>query len=470
MSFVSTARHPISLRRFSEEKFLQLATRLESDVEFCMLLQPETNNQDARINKMIEDHAEAIRYMIPASEIPLNYVKSHLGSLVSSAPVSPPVMHLQQLFQTHTKAKRSEHRRRQHVIQRLGIVQNNSELPKLREFYVSRLPDGSEYPPRDHYILESYLPSACDPLPPKKKDPTCAHRSAFHHLDETKLSHQLAQTESGIYKDKDSGEIICIVIRNFVQKDYFPVLQEWGTALVKDSINRRRLCQRNTPDGQLAQVGVSGGPRSVGIFGWVRNLLCKNAPDHYQHEKNIASLFGIFYAVLRSRVAWLTNRYEKVMADSAMPRLDQTGCNQFTLPFGCPVTFRGYPLALPEGYIAVNYKKWIHKDTHWKGCPWACYWNLTREQKDDKIGPESGASFFISDYGIRIINAANTCVIWNVSLWHGTGYYNNNVSQVGIALLLSEAIQNAWQAYQKKVEKNELREGDLLWYIEEEDL
>jgi len=230
-----------------------------------------------------------------------------------------------------------------------------------------------------------------------------------------------------------------------------------------DSLNRRRPCQRNAP-GKIAAVGVSIGSRQNKLFGWVRNLL-KAHPDTKQHESNISSLFGVFYALLRSQVPWLTNQYENVITQSGMPRLDQTGQFQFTIPFFRPLIFRGYPLAPPEGYLSQNYSKWIHRDSYWSTCPWAVYWNLVREQKEGKIGPESGASFFISDYGIRIINAANTCVIWNVSLWHGTGYYNNGLSHLGIALLLSQNLENVWKKYKEKLESGELNDNDILDYL-----
>jgi len=28
---------------------------------------------------------------------------------------------------------------------------------------------------------------------------------------------------------------------------------------------------------------------------------------------------------------------------------------------------------------------------------------------------------FVSDYGLRIVNASDTCVAWHLSMWDGTG-------------------------------------------------
>ena len=63
---------------------------------------------------------------------------------------------------------------------------------------------------------------------------------------------------------------LLIVIRDFA-KDYFNLIQDWGVNLIKDTINRRSLSQRNNP-GQLVRVGISEGQRNARIFGWVWNL------------------------------------------------------------------------------------------------------------------------------------------------------------------------------------------------------
>ena len=84
--------------------------------------------------------------------------------------------------------------------------------------------------------------------------------------------------------DKESGEIITVVLRDFVQS-HFTRIKDWGVNLIKDTVSRRLLSQRNGP-GQLARVGVSEGPRNARLFGWVRNLKKKyrTAVDRYTHE------------------------------------------------------------------------------------------------------------------------------------------------------------------------------------------
>ena len=72
---------------------------------------------------------------------------------------------------------------------------------------------------------------------------------------------------------------------------------------------------------------------------------------------------------------------------------------------------------------------------------------------------EYGANFFISEYGLRIANSENVCVIWDISLSHGASWYYDGLEQVGIAFVLSPSTQNAWQDYQDRVDRGEIEDG-----------
>lgn len=459
---------------FDVQGFLAFVQALHTNSELYILLQskPVPYNNDSRILQLLRRLASQVNYILPHLENPLSHIQSRIAFPSVTACPSAAVLQLQDALQSYTKAKRSEHRRRQQTAHRIGITTSTTisapiiDFPPLLEYYLSKLPRGEEYPPRKCYILESYSSTDSFPPIPTKKDRSCGYSSTFHRLDESHLAYQLSTSESAIFRDQTTKEVICIVIRDFA-KD-MSVLQPWATNLILDSLSRRNPCQRNVPYGHMAAVGVSTGPRDAALFGWVRNLLNPNASDRIQHEKDISSLFGIFYALLRAQVPWMAYEFEKVLFESGMPRLDQTGRSQFTIPLSLPITFDGYALAPPEGYISENYAKWIHRDSHWNHCPWAAYWNLVRQQKEGKIGSESGASFFISDYALRILNAANTFVLWNVSLWHGTGYYNHGLWQLGIALLLSKNLETVWKKYMTKLECGELKDGDLLYFLQEE--
>jgi hypothetical protein len=134
-----------------------------------------------------------------------------------------------------------------------------------------------------------------------------------------------------------------------------------------------------------------------------------------------------FAVVYHGWAARLAEQFEAILNKSNLPCLTQQHFREFSVPIGNGendfITFRGYDLAPPEGYIAVEYAKCIHRDSHWKEISWACYWNLCRRNSENLIGAESGASFFLAEYGIRIINSTNGFVGWKVSKWHGTGRY-----------------------------------------------
>lgn len=72
---------------------------------------------------------------------------------------------------------------------------------------------------------------------------------------------------------------------------------------------------------------------------------------------------------------------------------------------------------------------------------------------------EHGANFFIADYGLRIANSENVCVIWDISLWHGTSWYYDGLKHVGMAFVLSPSTLNSWKDYQCRVEQGEFEDG-----------
>ena len=91
------------------------------------------------------------------------------------------------------------------------------------------------------------------------------------------------------------------------------------------------------------------------------------------------------------------------------------------------------------------------------------YWNLLRCRDNSTIGKEAGASLFISSYGIRIVNASNTCVAWNLDDLHGTGYYEEGLD-VGVTILLSKFTETSWEKYKKAVQDGILEGEGLHWY------
>lgn len=218
----------------------------------------------------------------------------------------------------------------------------------------------------------------------------------------------------------------------------------------------------------MAAAGVTSGQRSNSLFGWVRNL--KPRPDIQNHQKDISSLFGYFYALIRGRIPYISEAFEEAMKDTDIPHLDPTGAKHFTLPFdNIDIKFKHHPLAPPEGFISHNFSRGIHSEGYWENCPWGVYWNLIRQHPNGQIGMDSGASFYNATYGIRVVNASNTCVTWDRSNLHGTGRYEEELEHIGIAILLSDTTKRGWEKYKQLVRSGELPRDSLLWEPRSED-
>ena len=57
---------------------------------------------------------------------------------------------------------------------------------------------------------------------------------------------------------------------------------------------------------------------------------------------------------------------------------------------------------------------------------------------------ESGANFFVANYGLRIVNSENVCVVWNISMKHGTSWYYDDLSHTGLAFILGRDLERTW--------------------------
>jgi hypothetical protein len=403
---------------------------------------------------------------------PFNVVQTKLGRASNLPPDCPFTIHLKSLLHEYAPKVKEAYVRRRTCARLCGVYQrrgnDDNGLPlgvKIEQ--IKRLPPDSLYPPPKHKILERpYLDDELNELrlcKTKAKDKSCTDTSLYHVLDNTKICYTVEQDQSVVLMDGD--KIVTIVIRNFVMdNDCFKHIEEWCADLILASLECRRACLRNFP--LIAHAGVTTGARSCLLFGWARNLLAKyiGTDDTAIQERELSSLFGFFYALLRGHCPAVAKLYEDTIAKSdGLPRLDKHNTSKFHLPCPDGPSFHGYPMSPPEGYIATNFSRPIHTDRHWEGCPLAVYWNIRRRQAARLTGKESGASFFIAEYGVRVINAENTSVIWDVSMNHGTGVYENGLEHVGVAMLMSKEIESSCEAYKAKVANSEIESGGLFW-------
>ena len=119
-------------------------------------------------------------------------------------------------------------------------------------------------------------------------------------------------------------------------------------------------------------------------------------------------------------------------------------------------------MAPPEGYAAIDYVKEIHDDNHFEGCSWGVYWNIVREQPQNKVGMESGANFFVANYDLRIVNSENVCVVWNISMKHGTSWYYDDLSHAGLAFILGRDLKRTWNCRKQGIDGSTRFNDDLL--------
>jgi len=442
--------------------FLNLCAILAEDKEFLTLVSECTN--PATLNAYVFAKAQVTNYkknVAPANAF--TKVKTLLGTyLCHELPSS--IQSLHQSLKAHTskstQLRLRSHYRKNKIAKRIGFRPSPTTIiNSVPPIKLSKL--STPYPIPNAYVLERSKPI---PSPPKVTDTSCGKCDLLIPIDESKLQYTVSATESAVIQDDVSGNIIAVVIRDFAQ-DYYSIIKPWAVDLINDSIDRRTLSQRNGP-GKLARVGVTDGARNARVFGWSRSLKQKfrkgRRSDHDDHERNISALFGLFYSLFQAQAPpEIIKDLETAMTTADLPRLDFDKRMKFPLPFFTekPMTFYGYPLSPPEGYIARNFAKQIHADKHWTNCPWGAYWNLKRSTPTQESGMEYGANFFISDYGLRIVNSENVCVIWNISMLHGTSWYYENLEHVGIAFVLSPTTEEAWKEYQDRVNKGEIEDG-----------
>jgi len=166
--------------------------------------------------------------------------------------------------------------------------QANSGIPIITSLEpIELLKLSTPYPVPKAYVLERQ-PTDSNSIPqaPNVTDTSCGKCDDLIPITKSKLQCTISATDSAIIRDKATGDIIAIVIRAFAQ-DYYNEIKPWAVGVIKDSIHRRILSQRNGP-GKLTRVGVTDGARNARVFRWFRSLKEKfrkdRCSDHDKHE------------------------------------------------------------------------------------------------------------------------------------------------------------------------------------------
>ncbi|KAH9834910.1 uncharacterized protein C8Q71DRAFT_710792, partial [Rhodofomes roseus] len=273
-------------------------------------------------------------------------------------------------------------------------------------------------------------------------------------LDPNQLKLIIRADEGAMVRDAATGELVAVVIRNFC-KDA-PVLDYVNSTITVacDSKRDSRVCKQDP--GTLVLAGYSAGSRSAPIFDWCHNIeLTKPSAEFIQsHEMAVSSSFAIFYNLACAQLpAELLDDLHSYLETNGFPRMDANGAigtsedgrGEYYVQRGeDTIVFCHEKLAPPSGVMGVNYARHMHRETH--PHKYAYSWTTGRTA-------EVGGHFYVSEYGIKIEQSANTFIAWQPRLMHGTSLIGNGpnfsppYAQQGLSIVSSARLASIWQKY-----------------------
>ncbi|KZT66626.1 hypothetical protein DAEQUDRAFT_758627 [Daedalea quercina L-15889] len=248
------------------------------------------------------------------------------------------------------------------------------------------------------------------------------------HLEDTSKLLVIPASESAIIRDRDSGEVIAVVIRGFCEDE--EILGDINSDLTTDCAIKRSV--RKEDPGKLVLAGYSAGSRSSPSWDWARNIESrKHSPDFvHSHDMAISSAFALFNQKMHALLpAELAGDFDHFFDSNQFPRMDVRGAmatgdegygEYYVKKGNSTIVFHHEKLAPPVGVVGANYSRAIHseKQPH----KFAYSWTTERAVK-------TGGSFYIASYRIKIEQAANTFTAWQPEHLHGTsllGYGPHN--------------------------------------------
>ncbi|MCJ1250941.1 hypothetical protein MMC30_008170 [Trapelia coarctata] len=211
------------------------------------------------------------------------------------------------------------------------------------------------------------------------------------------------ETRSVILKDKHTGEIVGIVIRNFIGvPSVVARMDEAAKAHVLIGRNARR-----DDAGTMAQYGYTGGARRDRSFAWM------------------VSAHTLIFNIAAKKVPTPIIEGFKA-ASEEMPRIDWN-------MMGVPITSRvstnyhgrnhdltGLELGPASGVCAATYARRCHSEQAPPECPWVM--SFTRTCNHSGLGGD----FYFANIGIRVEQAANTLIVHDGTEFHGTMVHDVN--------------------------------------------
>ncbi|KAF5320514.1 hypothetical protein D9611_010727 [Ephemerocybe angulata] len=311
--------------------------------------------------------------------------------------------------------------KRQHVAS-VMLFKNPVNMDKfsqtLATFWVDALPSGQENPPKGHWIAErpeQY--TEWDRYFQNQKRPDKRRgRQPVHLVDFESLQLVIPVEVSCHIRDKETGELVFVIIRNFCK---IPGMVQFGRKVVADAVATRKNI-RMEDTGSVVQVGFSAGSRSVPSFGFVRNLVSKAVDaDAANREFSVLLTFfwlcsmGVFPEEIIRDFKAFYGEFDIPRLNPDWPTFDEARGTLILPPECGSYAFKDVELAPGCAVMVQRYARAVHREK--QGHDWGLTWTILREGTD-----VSGGNFFLAKYGVAIMQSPNSAFAWKPSHFHST--------------------------------------------------
>ncbi|KAI0377192.1 hypothetical protein F5Y04DRAFT_189981 [Hypomontagnella monticulosa] len=316
--------------------------------------------------------------------------------------------------------------------------------PKRRERFLSRVKTVYVKRLKEPYPLDGYFTAATSKAKRQWKtywegkrvqEPwrNKGQRREIVGFHPSRLQYVIQPEESAVFRDADTGEIVLVVLRNFVPDED---IRESMVDICKEIIPTRIDARRDDP-GMLVHFGYTCGSRTIGLTRLAASKARLDSVAAVKREKNINAkaqgMAGIVWNLMKSRLPpEITADFNDMIEKYNLPRMNmQRKDTDFTFKVdGEDITFHtgenGLELPPPTAMSAINYAR--HTHTEINGNNWVVA--ITAHAPED---PTKGGNFYQASYGIMMLPATNTASAWNARDHHGTTLYEMKEGEGGRA-------------------------------------